>query len=175
MKISIIGYTGAGKSTLAKKLKDIYDIEVMHLDRVNFIANWKERNLNEAEEIVNNFMQKDNWIIEGNYQKLKQDKRFELSDKIIFLNFPVHVCLPRAFSRFWQNRGRVRDDAGENCNEKFDLSFFWWIVYEGRTKTYKDRYQAIINKYQDKTIILNNQREVDEYLANLKRGKLANL
>ena len=83
MKISIIGYTGAGKSTLAKKLKDIYDIEVMHLDRVNFIANWKERNLNEAEEIVNNFMQKDNGIIEGNYQKLKQDKRFELSDKII--------------------------------------------------------------------------------------------
>lgn len=175
MKISIIGYTGAGKSTLAKKLKEIYDIEVMHLDRVNFIANWKERDLNEAEEIVNNFMQKDNWIIEGNYQKLKQDKRFELSDKIIFLNFPVYVCLPRAFRRFWQNRGRVRDDAGENCNEKFDLSFFWWIVYEGRTKTYKDRYEAIISKYQDKTIIFNNQKEVDEYLANLKKEKLANL
>ena len=174
MKISIIGYSGAGKSTLAKKLRDIYHIDVLHLDRVNYISGWQTRDLDEAKAMVDAFLSRDNWIIEGNYQKLKQDKRFALSDFIIFLDFPVYICLPRAYRRYLSYRGRSRDDGGENCEEKFDFSFFWWIVFDGRRPKYRKRYKEIIEKYPQKVIILKRPHEVDNFLTNLNKQKLPN-
>lgn len=165
MKISIIGYSVSGKSTLAKLLSKHYNCEVMHLDRVNFVDNWQERNLDEAQKIVNDFISKDVWIIEGNYQKLNQTRRFENSDLIIFMNFPRYICLPRAIKRYFKNRGNSRDDIGENCKEKFDFDFFLWILYQGRSKQFKNHYQMIINKYSDKSITINNPKELEAFLS----------
>ena len=36
MKIAIIGYSGTGKSTLARKLANFYKLPVLHLDSVHF-------------------------------------------------------------------------------------------------------------------------------------------
>ena len=42
MKIAIIGYSGTGKSTLARKLANFYKLPVLHLDSVHFKENWQE-------------------------------------------------------------------------------------------------------------------------------------
>lgn len=56
MKIAILGYSGSGKSTLAKYLHAHYDIPLLYLDTVQFEANWKERDREEALSMVAEFM-----------------------------------------------------------------------------------------------------------------------
>lgn len=48
MKIAILGYSGSGKSTLARRLGEQYGIPVLHLDRVQFLPGWRERDPEEA-------------------------------------------------------------------------------------------------------------------------------
>ena len=43
MKIVIRGYSGSGKSTLARELGETYGVPVLHLDRVQWLPNWTER------------------------------------------------------------------------------------------------------------------------------------
>ena len=49
MKIAVIGYTGSGKSVLAAKLGKILGCPVLHLDKLQFEAGWKERKEAEGE------------------------------------------------------------------------------------------------------------------------------
>ena len=49
MKIEIMGYSGSGKSTLCRKLADTYGLPALHLDTVQFLPNWKERDEKEKQ------------------------------------------------------------------------------------------------------------------------------
>lgn len=82
MKIAIIGYSGSGKSTLAKRLSEKYNYHLLYLDTVNFEANWKERDKEEAKRMVEEFMKNDSWIIDGNYFDFYQDRRMKEAENI---------------------------------------------------------------------------------------------
>jgi len=76
MKIAVIGYSGSGKSTLAGQLGDLYNSPVLYLDKIQFEANWKERNIETAKIMVKRFMEENNkWVIDGNYTKFFREKR----------------------------------------------------------------------------------------------------
>ena len=94
MKIAVIGYSGSGKSTLAGQLGDLYNSPVLYLDKIQFEANWKERNIETAKIMVKRFMEENNkWVIDGNYTKFFREKRLEEADMIIFLSFSRWTCL----------------------------------------------------------------------------------
>lgn len=160
MKIAIIGYSGSGKSTLAKKLSKKYNCPLLYLDTVNFESGWKERNKEEAKKLVEEFMKNDSWVIDGNYYELYQERRLEESDKIIFMNFPRYVCFKQAFKRYLDSKNNVRESMAEGCEEKFDFEFVKWILFDGRSKKYKERYENICSKYKDKVIVCRNRDDV---------------
>ena len=56
----------------------------------------------------------------------------------------------------------------EDCNEKFDFAFVKWILLDGRSKKYVERYNAVVKNYSDKTIILKNQRQLNDYMKQVK-------
>ena len=56
----------------------------------------------------------------------------------------------------------------ENCNEKFDFEFVKWILLDGRSQKYVERYNAVVKNYSDKTIILKNQRQLNDYMKQVK-------
>ena len=58
MKIAIIGYSGAGKSTMARKLSSLLKIPALHLDAVHWLPRWNERDDYEAETAIKSFMRK---------------------------------------------------------------------------------------------------------------------
>ena len=160
MKIAIIGYSGSGKSTFAKKISEKYNYPLLYLDTVNFEANWKERNKEEAKRIVEEFMKNDSWIIDVNYFDFYQDRSMKEADKIIFMNFPRHVCFKQAYKRYLNSKKKVRESMSEGCEEKFDFEFAKWILIDGRSKKYKERYENICNKYKDKVIVCRNRDDV---------------
>lgn len=167
MKIAILGYSGCGKSTLAKYLQSHYDIPLLYLDTVQFEANWKERDREEALSMVAGFMGNQDWIIDGNYTSFMQSERLEQADHIIYMAFSRWNCLFRAFRRYLRNKNTSRESMENGCAEKMDLAFIWWILYKGRTPEKKRYYDTILNKYHVKSIVLKNQRELDNFMMNL--------
>lgn len=171
MKIAVIGYAGAGKSTLARRLGEYYQIPVLHLDRVQFASNWEERDRAEAIALVRAFMAQPQWVIDGNYAKFDQERRLKESDQIIFLNFPRLFCFFRALRRYFSFRGGNRPDMADGCNEKMDLEFIWWLLWEGRTRRRREKFQRMVDTYPQKTVALKRQKELDRFLRELGANK----
>ena len=169
MKIAILGYSGSGKSTLARLLADKYHTDVLHFDTVQFLPNWVIRTEEEKRAITKEFLDAhDAWVIDGNYSKLCYERRMEEADTIILLLFNRFSCLLRAFRRYLTYKNATRPDMAEGCNEKFDWEFIKWILYLGRTKQTRDRFKQVIADYPDKTIVIKNQKQLDQYLNNQK-------
>ena len=167
MKIAIIGYSGSGKSTLAKKLSEIYNCPLLYLDTIQFEANWKIRDIDESRLMVEEFLKNDSWIIDGNYREFLQEKRLQDADKIIFMNFPRRICFPQAFKRYLHYKNKTRESMADGCNEKFDLEFIKWLLFEGRKKSIKNHYNEICKCYKDKITIFRNNKDVENFLASL--------
>lgn len=166
MKIAIIGYSGSGKSTLARFLADAYGIGVLHFDTVHFLPDWEIRCKEEKEQITKAFLDSHtDWVIDGNYSKLFYDRRMEEADQIILLLFNRFSCFWRAYSRYRKFKGKSRPDMAKGCNEKFDLEFAKWILFEGRTKRARDRYKKVISQYGEKAVVIKNQKQLDRFLS----------
>ena len=167
MKIAIIGYSGAGKSTAARKIAEKYDIPVLHLDTVYHMPGWQVRPTEDSKAIVGRFMAENHsWVIEGNYKAILQTERFEQADKILFFNFNRFTCFRRAFGRYLKYRGTSRPDMTAGCEEKFDLEFAKWILFDGRTPQKVEAYRKMCQKYAEKVVIISNQRQLEKFFEN---------
>lgn len=118
MKTAICGYSGSGKSTLARRIGEIEQVPVLYLDTVQFVANWQERDRDEARSIVRAFMKQENWVIDGNYTNFFYQERMEAADRILILVFNRFTCLYRAFKRYFRYRNQTRESMAEGCKEK---------------------------------------------------------
>lgn len=165
MKISILGYSGAGKSTLARRLGALYEIPVLHLDTVQFLPNWKERECSKKEKITADFLNENSsWIIDGNYSGLYFERRLEESDLIIMLLFNRFVCFGRVLSRYRKFKGRARPDMADGCAEKLDLEFARWVLFDGRTAKRRRKFKHTAEKFPEKTVIIKTQRQLNRFI-----------
>ena len=163
MKIAILGYSGSGKSTLARNLSEKYNIPVLHFDTVQFLPNWEIRVQEEKERMTKDFLDaNDAWVIDGNYSKLSYQRRREEADVIILLLFNKISCLYRVTRRYLKYKDSTRPDMAEGCNEKLYWEFIKWILRDGRKEESRQRYQGVLARYPEKTILIKNQRQLDD-------------
>ena len=47
---------------------------------------------------------------------------------MIYLDFPIRLCLWRLIKRIVTLRGQSRPDMPEGCPERFDAAFFWYVM-----------------------------------------------
>ena len=167
MKTAICGYSGSGKSTLARRIGEIEQVPVLYLDTVQFVANWQERNRDEARSIVRAFMKQENWVIDGNYTNFFYQERMEAADRILILTFNRFTCLYRAFKRYFRYRNQTRESMAEGCKEKIDLEFVLWILKDGRTKRKQEELKELKRRYPEKVTILKNQKQLNRYYQTL--------
>lgn len=164
-KIAIIGSGGAGKSTLAVQLGEKLGLEVYHIDALFWKPGWVSIPSDELREILADVVQRDSWIIDGNYSD-SLDIRLVAADIVIFLDFPRHICLWRVIKRFLQHRGTTRPDMGPGCPEQIDWEFINWI-WRFPTRSKLRILQKIEQYFCGKEVIrLRSPREVEEFLKN---------
>lgn len=118
-RIIIIGCCGSGKSTLARKLNQKLNIPVVHLDKLFWRSGWKSVLNEEFDSLLNNELQKQNWIIDGNFNRTLET-RLDYADTVIYLDYSRIVCMWSIIKRVILNYGKTRSDMGENCPERFD-------------------------------------------------------
>lgn len=126
-RILIIGPCGSGKSTLARELAPRMGLPLVHMDQFGWQAGWVETGKAELAARVADAVAQDEWLIEGNYGSVLAP-RLERADTVIYLDFPIRLCLWRLARRIWSHRGRARPDMPEGCPERFDATFFWYVM-----------------------------------------------
>ena len=98
-KISIVGGSGSGKSTLCNILSKELNLPAIHLDAINYNANWVEVDKNKRDQIITQKSLEEKWIIDGNYNKTLKD-RFYKADLIIWLDYSTYMQLKGIFKRY---------------------------------------------------------------------------
>jgi adenylate kinase family enzyme len=125
-RVMVIGCSGAGKSTFARNLADRTGLPFVPLDRAYWLPGWTMPEPEQWRKIVAELAAAPAWVMDGNYAGTF-DLRMPLADMIVWFDHPRGVCLRRAILRALRDYGRVRDDMGPGCPEKFDLAFLKFI------------------------------------------------
>ena len=160
-KIIVIGPGGAGKSEMSRRLRDILNLPLYHLDNIFWKEDKTHVTRDEFDVKLSELLSKDKWIIDGDYSRT-YEIRMGKADTIIFLDYPLDVCLKGVESRI----GKPRPDIPWE-EESFDPEFKQWII-----DWFKDKRPAVlslIEKYRNtkNVIVLHNREEGDNYLTDL--------
>ena len=106
MKIHIVGGPGSGKSFLAKKLSRELGIPHYDLDDIqwaNESGYGKKRDTGERDALLEQILQRDDWIMEGVYYAWC-GRCFEDADRIYLLIVPRRVYRYRILRRFLRRK-----------------------------------------------------------------------
>ena len=161
LKVIVIGCPGAGKSIFSKKLRDITNLPLYHLDMIYHKKDGTHISKEELEEKLKNIFKKEEWIIDGNYQRTLE-MRLEQCDTIFLLDYPTEVCIEGAEARV----GKKREDMPW-IEEKLDLKFKQDIINFSNVKL--PQIYDLLNKYKENKniIIFKTREEADNYIRSI--------
>jgi adenylate kinase family enzyme len=170
-RILVLGSGGAGKTTFSVKLAQWLGVEVIHLDVYFWKPNWVASTQEEFLHTLETLMQKDAWVMDGNYSG-SLEWRMERTDTAIFLDIPRLVCLWRIFKRLVQYRGRVRPDLAQGCYEKVDWEFVRWVWDFPRRS--RPKIINVLSKHASnhQVFILKSAAQMQAFLADAGPGAL---
>ena len=159
-KIIVIGCPGSGKSTFSKELHKKIDIPLFHLDMMY----WNEDKTTVDKEIfleqLNNMLQKEAWIIDGNYSST-MELRLQACDTVFFLDYPLSWCLDGIKSR----KGKPRTDLPW-IEAEDDAEFLEFI--KNYNSVSRPTVLKLLEKYSSKNIFIFRERnEAAEFLDKL--------
>jgi len=124
-RVAVVGSSGAGKSTFARRLGERTGLPVIHLDELYWRPGWDPTPDDEWDQVVTELAAGDEWIIDGNYSRT-MEMRARRADTVVFLDYPRVGCLARVLRRTLTNYGRAVQAPG--CPEKIDLQFLKWVA-----------------------------------------------
>jgi len=155
----IIGCPGAGKSTFARKLRDITGLPLYYLDMLWHKPDRTNISREEFDRRLKEIVGRDRWIIDGNYDRT-MEIRIRECDTVFLLDFPLEVCLAGAGSRI----GTKREDLPW-LETELDPEFRQWIVDFEKEKL--PFIYELLEKYREHkdVFIFKSREETEQYLS----------
>ena len=157
-KVIVIGCPGSGKSTVSRMLHNKTGIPLYHLDMMYWNADKTTVEKSVFLERLSNVLEKDEWIIDGNYGST-MELRMAACDTVIFLDYPLDVCLDGIKER----RGKPRSDMPWIETEE-DAEFIEFV--KSFNEQQKPKVLELLEKYSDKNIIILGSREQADAFLN---------
>ena len=157
-KVIVIGCPGSGKSTVSRALHNKTGIPLYHLDMMYWNADKTTVEKSVFLERLSAVLEKDAWIIDGNYGST-MELRMAACDTVIFLDYPLDVCLDGINER----RGKPRSDMPWIETEE-DAEFIGFI--KSYNEQQKPKVLELLEKYSEKNIIILESREQADAFLN---------
>lgn len=166
MRITILGLSASGKTTLAKQIAEHTGIPRLEIDRTWFSEGGhsaksekeKEHARKKIEAEVAKFIKKPDWVSDGLYRRV-QPKILARADIIVFLDVPL-------WRRWVRHAKRIfKKDRHLELNWWSEMSHFHAMI-----KLAGDRFkylQKFLEKYPEKVVRLKSKRDVEHFLSGI--------
>jgi adenylate kinase family enzyme len=166
-RVVVIGCSGAGKSTFARRLGEITGLPVTHIDQLYWQPGWVPTPKPLYLERLSAVVRQDRWIIEGvNASTL--DLRLPRTDLLVWLERGRLECLWRVARRVVSSYGRVRSDMAPGCPEQLPDREFLTYIWTFKTRI-APRIEAAIDGHcmRARTVRLSSDRAARDWMVSL--------
>ena len=159
-KVIVIGCPGGGKSTFSRALHDKTGLPLHHLDLMYWNADKTTVEKSVFLERLAAVLEKDAWILDGNYAST-MEMRMAACDTVIFLDYPLDVCLDGVRRR----RGKPRADMPW-VEQESDAEFIAFI--QSYRAQQRPQVLALLEKYGEKNVfVFTSRAQADNFLSRL--------
>jgi adenylate kinase family enzyme len=150
-RIQVVGTSGSGKSTLARSLSRRLNLEHLELDSIYHQPGWTPLPDDEFKAQISEFVSKSNWVIDGNYSRLRQIMDVRVTH-LIWLDYPRWFVMLRLIRRsLWRviSRKKLWNDNREavtnllKANAEQNIILWAWNTHAGNRRRYKQLFEEL--------------------------------
>ena len=175
-RISVVGCTGSGKTTMTRSLATSLGIPHLELDSVYHQPGWTPLPDDEFLSTVDSFTSQDRWVVDGNYHSPGVlDLAWSRADTVVWLDPPKRVVMSQV-TRRTLNRG-VRRQELWNGNRESLWNLTKWDPEKNIIRWAWTRFEPTRARYESRTtdpqwshldvIHLRTSNEASDFLARL--------
>jgi adenylate kinase family enzyme len=169
-RISVIGTSGTGKSTLAKQLAKQIGGEYIELDAFYHGPDWTPTSDDIFIRRVRERMKAERWVVDASYSN--RAGQFEESGLIIWLDYPFRIALARILRRTFQ-RLLTKEELWNGNRESWRMTFSRDSIIVWFFQTYWKRRREIPRLFEPhifpnaQKIRLRHPREAQKLLTEI--------
>ncbi|MBX9765120.1 hypothetical protein K2X83_00580 [Patescibacteria group bacterium] len=161
-KIAILGITGAGKSTLSRRIAQKTGLPVYHMDTLFWRGEWQEVPEKEYVEAHQKILKEnDSWIIEGWVSEAMVD-RLHQADVIIYLDHPGWLAAAHYVERWRKHRVVARPELPKESRDHFKLRRFLLVLFRVERPQIERVLKLVAD--QKKIVRITSMEEMEDYL-----------
>jgi adenylate kinase family enzyme len=171
-RITVVGTTGSGKTTLARQLAQLFDIPHTELDTLYWEANWTAASPIVFQERTAQALSGDAWIVDGNYSKVR-NVIWSRADTIIWLDYSLWTIMRQLLWRTFR-RILTQEELWNGNREPVRTIFFskdsillWALQTYPR---WRKEYPVLLSKPEYahlRVVHLRSPRATRDWLASL--------
>ncbi|MFF2554262.1 hypothetical protein ACFVUS_24900 [Nocardia sp. NPDC058058] len=98
-RISVVGTSGSGKSSLARHISEVLGIPHIELDAIHHQADWTPMPAHEFQVAVAERLAPDAWVADGNYHGKLGDLVWRRTDTVVWFDLPRRVVIRQITKR----------------------------------------------------------------------------
>ncbi len=157
-RVSIVGTTGSGKTTLAAEVAQILGSVHIELDALNWQPGWIAAPTDDFRRDVLRALEAPTWVTEGNYHSVRH-LVWERADCIVWLNYRLPLILTRLLRRTTR-RIVTREPCCNGNRESLRMAFSRESIFLWALQTHGQRrreYQVLLSQCaeQGKTVVIH--------------------
>src|SRR5215831_3004122 len=101
MRIAVVGTSGAGKTTFARRIAALLELPHIELDAINWQPEWRDLTRRDPQEFIRRVtkaIEAEAWVVDGNYG-LVRDGVWQRATHLVWLDYERPVIMARVISR----------------------------------------------------------------------------
>jgi adenylate kinase family enzyme len=167
-RISVVGVSGSGKTTVGRALAGRLGVPYVELDALHHGPGWTEASAEELRARVQPLVGGERWVIDGNYRGKLGDLVIARADTVVWLDLPVRVWLVRLARRTF-GRMLSREELWNGNREQLRYALnprYSVVVYAVRGyRKRRRRYASELARFP--LLRLRTTAEVERFLRDL--------
>ena len=97
-RISVIGTSGSGKTTVSTEISRRLNLRHIELDAIHWRQGWNATPNKEFRALVEEATKGDSWVVDGNYSRVR-DIVWSKAEIVVWLDLPFKIVFWRTFLR----------------------------------------------------------------------------